>query len=177
MALTTTVAGASSNSYATLEEAAAYFGTTTRADAWNSLTVDPEAALRDAMPFLESLAWIGYRSTQTQALEWPRLGGRNATWPIASSNSGLGVVDLRGRSWPVTAIPAPVKNAQCEMALALALDSSWTQDAEEIERISTNVVTLYPRSGRRVRQLPTIVRQHLDGLLIVSGSSVRLLKA
>jgi hypothetical protein len=179
MALTTTVAGASSNSYISVADADTYMATTPRAADWAAIGNDAaqEAALRDAMLFLESLAWIGYRSTQTQALEWPRLGGRNAMWPIVSSNSGLGIVDLRGRSWLVTAIPAPIKHAQCEMALAISLDTSWTQDIDDVESVRTGVVTLRSRAGTSRRNLPSVVRQLLDGFLIVNGAAVRLMKA
>lgn len=179
MSIDTTVAGDEAQSYADATSADAYFDTTARSTDWDAIgnSSAKELALLEAMPFIESLDWIGRRSTQEQALEWPRTSGRNLRWSIGIQNIGSGVVDLRGRRWPVTAIPQPVINAQCEMALAIAQDASWIQDIDDVESIRTGVVTLRRGEARNRRRLPSLVQQWIDSLVIANGGAVRLLKA
>ncbi len=99
MALTTTIGGASSDSYITLAEWATY----ATAQRW-TLTGDDaakEAYLRRAALALDvSYRWVGYPQYQTQKRAWPRL------W--------TGLVD----GWPINpdTIPEPVKDAQAELA-------------------------------------------------------------
>lgn|SRR5262245_7034182 len=180
MALITTVGASDAESYADVTFADNYFTDVNRTPEWAAVgaTAPKEAALRLAMTFIESLAWIGSRYQQTQALEWPRVGGWRKRWLIEPvTSTGASIIDLRYRSWPVTAIPSPIKKAQCEMALAIAQDASWIQPVDDVELIRTGVVTLRAREGSSRRGLPLLVQQWLDGFLVAQGGAVRLMKA
>jgi hypothetical protein len=78
--------------------------------------IDPvEVALIKAAEYLDSLAWVGFRATNTQALEWPRVltaPYRNYKF-ICTSDAGycLGV----DSSYYVLA--AKVKAAQCQLVV------------------------------------------------------------
>lgn len=102
MALTVTVGGATSDSYATLAEYEAY------AEAVHNETfsghghdAQHEAELRMAARYLDTFyTWTGSKRYQDQARAWPRLQEL--------------VVD----GWPVSidTIPQAIKDAQCEIA-------------------------------------------------------------
>lgn len=98
MTLTATVAGAASDTYATLAEyearAAAMGWTLSDTDATN------EAHLRRAAVALDNSQWAGVRQYSTQARDWPRVN--------------MPLVD--GWEVPVDSVPQAVKDAQCEMA-------------------------------------------------------------
>lgn len=98
-----TVGGANSNSYLTVEEADAYWEAHLYADAWND--TDKEAAVIWATRVMDaSFVWTGQAATATQALGWPREGmyTRNG-FPIAND-----------------VIPVDLKNATAELAGQLA---------------------------------------------------------
>lgn len=99
MALTTTIGGASSDSYITLAEWATY----ATAQGWTLTGTDDqkEAYLRRAALAVDvSYNFVGHTQYQTQKREWPRV------W--------AGYVD----GWPVNpdTIPDAVKDAQAELA-------------------------------------------------------------
>ena len=104
MAIEATVGGENSNSYITLAEAEDYFAERLHADAWAGASeADKEKALLTACRHLEQLRyWDGNRPAFTdprQRLRFPRV--------IDTDAAGAFV------------IPHPVKEAQCEEALAL----------------------------------------------------------
>jgi hypothetical protein len=90
--------GTGANSFVTLAEAEGYFATRVGAEAWTGATAAVRTqALLLAARALEQLRWHGTRASASQALSWPRTGVPGAT-------DG--------------AIPAVIKAAQCEEALA-----------------------------------------------------------
>lgn len=99
MALDTTIGGSAADSYATLAEYQAYATamgwTLSGDDAADEINLRRAAVMNDA-----SYYWVGYRASETQALQWPR--------------DYAGTVD--GYSFDNDEIPQPVKNAQMEMA-------------------------------------------------------------
>lgn len=108
MALDTTIGGASSDSYVTLEEYEAYI--TSAIDLnfnGHGHDDDHEKHLRRAAQYLRrNFRWIGTQQYQTQARAWPRLTDK--------------LVD----GWPVDpdTIPQAVKDAQCELAYIFEVD-------------------------------------------------------
>ena len=99
MALTTTIGGASSDSYATLAAYQAYGATM----GWTMGATDAadEINLRRAAVYLDrNYSFVGIRQYQTQALAWPRLvGGLVNDWPVDPDT-----------------IPQAIKDAQMELA-------------------------------------------------------------
>ena len=175
--LTTTVGGASSDSYATTAEAETYFLKRLGAEAWNASTATygsdaKEQALLAAMTFLESLNYLGSRASTTQALEWPRSGNGRNRW-LDTATTGL--VDLRGRAWASTVIPTPIKRAQYEMALSIlqsphVLEHGLSDGAELwAGALRINLKT----QNEGATAIPHTVLRELSGLVI---SGVRLVK-
>jgi len=98
-----TSAGTSSNSYITLADAEIYFESRLNITEWTAATDDEKnRALVTATRIIDQNSFVGYRYTTTQALKFPRTG-------VPDYDS---VVFVDG------VIPEPIKDAQCEIALA-----------------------------------------------------------
>lgn len=120
MALNVTVGSASAESYASLVElyahAQGYGLTLTGTDA------EKEAALRRAAAYMDAAyVWKGLRASEAQARAWPR------------ADAGY---DSDGYGIDADTIPAKVKAAQCEIAIAhLAGTDLWaTQTTGAVSR-------------------------------------------
>lgn len=98
-----TVAGPSANSYIDVADADIYFDGRLNTTAWID-SLDQEAALIQACQILDQQDYIGVEASDTQALKWPRYADEDQTLI---------------RNYAITSIPAPVRNAQCEVALWL----------------------------------------------------------
>lgn len=73
--INSTPGSATANSYLTISDASAIADTMLGTLAWTTATTDQRTrALISATNGLETLAWIGERTTTTQALSWPRTG-------------------------------------------------------------------------------------------------------
>jgi hypothetical protein len=71
--ITATVGGATSNSYLSIAAADTLAETMLGTLAWTTATTDEKTrALITATRGLDTLTWIGDRTTDTQALDWPR---------------------------------------------------------------------------------------------------------
>ncbi|MCI0391677.1 MAG: hypothetical protein MOB07_23275 [Acidobacteria bacterium] len=127
--LITTVGAVNANSYADMAFATTYFEGTLRMAEWIALESAHEDGgsilLLEAMTFIERLACLGLRVAEAQALNFPKYGGAITNFQQSALTAHLR--DLRNRIWPVTAIPAPVKEAQCEQALAIGQNHRWLQ--------------------------------------------------
>lgn len=108
---------ATAQSYISVADASTYH-TAHGNSAWAAAATDAlrEAALVRATAAIDGLkAWKGYRSNQTQALAWPRIG----------------VVDTDGYEFDYDDIPQKLKDALCEGALLeLATAGSLTPALE-----------------------------------------------
>lgn len=94
---------ASANSYATLAEAVAYLEGRLNVAAWTAAATGlREQALASATKAIDQREWDGCKTTTAQALEWPRLG----------------LVDKNGNEVDETTIPAFLRDATIEEALA-----------------------------------------------------------
>lgn len=152
MALDLTVGGAAADSYGSTIEADAYFSLTGRTPVWDKvkLGIGDEAALRLAMLDLENLPYMGERATAEQALEFPRRSSYSKVFPYTSV-AGNNWTDLRGRAYTSDAIPAPIKSAQFEQALAVATKPAFSDEtiAEKEYRTSEGRVKL--KSGAELQ--------------------------
>ena len=115
MPLVTTPGAADADSYASVAEMDAYHVDHLYASAWTALTSGEKVAagimstrLLDAMP----RAWTGGAVNSTQALGWPRTG----------------MLTRNGFAVAITAIPAPLKNAEAELARQLAEENLLETD-------------------------------------------------
>lgn len=180
MAVTTTIAGTSSDSYADVTYADAYFLKTGRVLEWDALkNVSANAqdqALFDAMLGIEAQDYIGERATDEQALQWPRIGTRRRR-RVDAGTTTLGLYDLRGRSWDSNEIPEPVKNAQCEQALALATNPNWLNNRYLRQEVTAGSTTVQVATAKELGKLCSAAILLLDGMILAGGGVRRLLKS
>ncbi len=175
--LITTVGGTTSNSYVSLQELTDYRDLN-RLDAAGFDGAEPDDKIRAllmAARKLERENWQGDRASSLQALAWPRSGvlkpdgtgvysgsenlGAGA---LTSYRGGYGIYFANyGEQYKSTEIPKPIKDAQCELALAY-LDGFGEEDSQ---------ITSYSMDGLSVqKQLPTkslpdTVAELLSGLV------------
>lgn len=104
---------ASANSFATRAEADAYFAGRVGAGAWEDATAyRRDQALITATRRLNALRYVGYKTSDTQALVWPRIGA----------------FDESDYEYDTATVPAPVKEATFEAALKILADSADGSD-------------------------------------------------
>jgi hypothetical protein len=144
--------------------------------AWALLSVTrKEQLLRQASDFLYQRyrgRWNGWRSTTTQALDWPRLGvilDDVAAYPSA------GRLDSFAYMVPSNNIPAEVKMAQCELAL-IAIDGPLTPrsltQSKHMVKAGPVVVEFDTRSPQAPRYpaIAALLAPYLKG----TGTQVRI---
>lgn len=185
MALITTIADATADSYVSLSEMDEYIsGRSARmAQEWLSLSShEQEDRLRLAANVIDALPLRGIRATTTQARAFPRIFPGSALWPSSSNASLTDEPRARCASWedvvalaasldidPPT-IPDAVKRAQMEAAFLYAhylynLDSS--EQGEETAGRVTQVqsgdlfVTLSTNTGGLTKAGRAFLRESL----------------
>lgn len=178
--IVTTVGGASSNSYVSLSDFNTYRDLY-RVSADGFDRAEPDAKIRAllvATRRLERENWRGNRASSTQNLAWPRYGvpkrdgalvGGADPIPGAGAllgyRTGYGIYSggYYGELWESTAIPQPVKDAQCELALAYLdgyeADTSGGIDSFQADGISVKMAGGGPQGG-----LPSAVAQLISGM-------------
>lgn len=152
---------ANAESYVSVAEVTAYFaGRGSRADDWDAIE-DQEAAIRGAMSYLLQVysgQWAGLRSTDAQALDWPRI---NVPWR-----------DSPAGTRPDNVIPSELKAACAELALRTA-DGDLLADTERetlSERVDVISVT-YAQGRSQQTQYPA-VHGLLRSLLTAGGGAM-----
>lgn len=108
MSLDATIGGATANSYALRSEADSYFADRPLISAaWTSASsTQKDAALIMATGRLDAETFAGSPASVTQALQWPRYDVRNRAFGF----------------YPLTSIPAPLKEATYLLALEIITD-------------------------------------------------------
>ena len=167
------------NTYVTLADAHTYFESRLNATDWErSSQPRQQQALLTAMRILETLPWIGAPLLVTQPLAWPRV----ATCPAERENrkriqtgyetltgATRGLYDRRGRAWQVSAIPAPIRNAQCEIALAMLQDQSLNEGQMRLMLIRSSNTEIDYR--QRAGSAPVMAMECLNGFLL-NGTAI-----
>lgn len=111
MALTLVVG---TNTYLTLADAKTYLEGGIHASAFmNAEIADQNKALVTATRMFERVMWRGTKTSDAQTLSWPRTG----------------VTDKYGNAVSSGSVPQIIKDAQCELALALIEDSALQNKA------------------------------------------------
>ena len=108
------------NSYVSVANADAYFAKRYDAAAWAGSDDEKAQALLAAVAKLDAQNFIGNPISDVQPLAWPRATSQRSRLRI--QRVGYGVIDLRQRFWAAGAIPQPIKDAQCELALSVFTD-------------------------------------------------------
>lgn len=164
-----TVGGASANSFVTLTEANTYASGRLNAQAWEDDATDDtkNRALVEATRWLTELSWTGRRTTDTQALSWPRDFAIDPDSPT-------------GQFFANNAIPQCVKDATMELALQFlkggTTDISTYDTKREIDKKKTDVLETTYSADRAKRQglnlYPTVTRLISD--ITVGGNSLNM---
>lgn len=168
--LTTTVGGASSNSYISVADATTYFDERLhpQTSLWTSAsTDDKERALITATRRLDDEDWQGIRTTTAQALDWPRYWAN----------------DEDGEEYDEDSIPTIVQHATCELALRLLIDNAASQDTladtglEEFKSAKAGPLNMERNPTFSAGQLPQQVKRMLAHVIRTARGSVRMERA
>ena len=170
-----TVGGASANSYLTLADAQALIDGMVENDdvtAWASATEDQKnRALYSATQRLDRERFLGARSTDTQALQWPRTGVRKPDTYINTYATGF-PFRITADYFTDTEIPDQVKQAQAVLAVYLnnnkdGLGLSGLEDYSSVTVGSLSVTTAGSSSmATGADRVPPIFERYLTGLRI-----------
>lgn len=154
MALDVTVGTSNSESYASVAEADAYLAFRGDTSTWTAKTqTEKENLLRWARAHMDTLTFLGVKSSFTQALEWPRFNA----------------IDQNGYAIPGDTLPKVIKNAQAELAFQL-IANDWTQGLGPItnETLKVGSIDLGRESHR---PFPSAVLAMLKQFLASSPNS------
>jgi len=167
-----------SNTYISLDDANTYFEGRLNASVWTDATdANKNAGLVQAARILDRyIGWLGYKTDQDQAMQWPR-------WGICYEGSMYYECPDNPQTWiyalDSTIIPQELKDAQCELALVLlSQDTQAVSDTAGFSRISVEgAVEVEINSADRVKEIPS----HVYGLVMhlgrCKGANARLVRA
>ncbi|HET8777975.1 MAG TPA: DnaT-like ssDNA-binding protein [Candidatus Limnocylindria bacterium] len=162
-----TVGGPAANSYVAVADADDYFGGRLNASAWTAASATTkQQALATATSRLEQLTFVGSRVTTAQRLAWPRYGAESVDGDLYASD----------------AIPRPVFEATCELALDLlnagTTDRLAPTGLEPFSALSVGAVSLSLRDDApQAGELPPQVQRLLAPLLDTASGATRLVRA
>ena len=169
-----TAGGASSNSYLTLADAQLIVdGFVQDADitAWATATTDQKnRALFTATQRLDRERFIGARSTDTQALQWPRTGVRKPDTYINTYAVGF-PFRISTDYFTDTEIPTQIQYAQTVLAVFLhnntdALGLSGLEDYKNVKIGSLDVTPNVGYGAVGADKVPPLMERYLTGLRI-----------
>ena len=175
LTLNATAADASANAYLTVASAVAYFEG--RFDATNftscTSTTSQSMALVMATTRLDQERFYGVPTYSTQALQWPRSGVLDPRFAEGTAfDPGWGLC------YDGDTIPTPIKNATCELALALLQDVTLLRDSglEGYDEVSVGGVVVKPFKGHKAGDLPYAAQRELRGLRSQSPGSKEIVR-
>lgn len=126
---------ANSNSYVSVAACDDYHAAHLYATDWTGATNDrKQAALGMATRLIDAeFDFVGWKTKDSQALQWPRGLARNPDVFDGAVGMPLG---MAGRYFPYDQVPVEVKNATCELArLLLAEDRTRNPDGEGVKSL------------------------------------------
>ena len=148
------------NSYIDLTDAETYFLHKIHAADWDAAT-DPTKtdALVSATAMLDRQQWIGAQTAPKpgQALDWPRTG----------------VTDEEGTAVASDAVPQFMKDATCELALALIQDLTVQSNADtgsNIKALKAGSAEIHYFKGTDGSRFPTIIHEIIGHYLLNSAA-------
>ena len=152
-----TTGGTSANSYITVEDADDYFAMRVHADNWDAAsTATKQKVLMDATRRLDRIQYTGEKTSDTQALEWPRTG-----------------VILRDEAIDDDEIPARILDAVCELALAVLNSNIDTGVPEGVQSFTVGGVSV-GLSGASSSTFPPEVDRLIAPLRFTPKGNVQL---
>jgi len=164
-AIDATASGADANSYVTLAEANTYFGDRLHKDNWiNAGASEKTAALLWAVKVLDSrVDWKGSRTTDTQALSWPRVYVPMPDPPYLPAISAPFGYPLTGYM-DGAVVPDEIKYAQMELALALlGSDLTAQPDTTGLNSLGVGPIRLdFAGNNQQAETLPRNVKELVE---------------
>jgi hypothetical protein len=166
-----TIGGASANSYQTLADAQSIVdGMVQDADvtAWAAATTDAKnRALYTATQRLDRERFIGARSTDTQALQWPRTGVRKPDTYINTYAVGF-PFRITTDYYTDTEIPDQIKKAQVMLAVYLNnnVDGLGLTGLEDFKNVKVGSLDVTPAQSMGADKIPPLVERYMTGLRI-----------
>lgn len=176
-----TVGSASANSYLTLAEATAIIDGLVESDAvqaWNAGQMDGKnRALFTAAQRLDRERFLGARSTDSQALQWPRSGVRKPDTYINTYAVGF-PFRITTDYFTDTEIPSQIKYAQAYLAAYLhhdhnALELSGLEDYKSVS-IGSISVTTNTSGAVGADKIPPMVERYLTGLRLGGPGNIAI---
>lgn len=168
-----TVGGASSNSYLTLAEAQAIADSLILNDqitAWDAASTDTKnRALVNACWRIDRERFFGYRSSDSQALQWPRTNVKKPDQYRQYAVTGFSSPYLNsqiGCYFLTDEIPDQIKKAQAILAIYLVSepDALGLTGLEQFQSVSVGPLSVTPKQPQDPQLLPPLVEQYLRGL-------------
>lgn len=145
------------DTFISVADADTYFGTRLYSTTWTgATTADKERALRMATAILNRERWAGGITSANQLLAWPRSGA----------------IDQEGRAVSPTAIPTAVRDATCELAMALLIDDLTQNDGNAgVKTVQAGSVRIEYNGQAPARRLPDMVTAIIRPLLSPPGGA------
>ena len=181
VAIDATVGGANANSYLTLADAQAMIdGMVQNADvtAWASATTDAKnRALVTATQRLDRERFLGARTDDTQALQWPRSGVRKPDTYINTYAVGF-PFRITEDYFDDDEIPDQVKRSQVELAVYLNnnVDGIGLNGLEEYKSVTIGPISVVTNNygAVGVDKIPPMVERYLTGLRISGPGNIAI---
>tara|TARA_R100000231_G_scaffold37852_1_gene33168 strand:+ start:112 stop:672 length:561 start_codon:yes stop_codon:yes gene_type:complete len=174
-----TPGSATANSYVSLTAAQAFIDGLIQNDdivAWGTSTTDQKnRALFSAAQRIDRERFLGARTNEVQALEWPRSGVKKP-YTYTSTYNALYPSNLQPAFYADNEIPDRVKHAQIHLAVYLnnnkdGLDLSGFEDFNEINIGNINIKPrFYGAVGSN--RIPPIIEQYLAGIRISGPATI-----
>lgn len=165
MALITNPGAVDANSYVSVADATGYFSLSYNRTAWaDAANSDKEKSLAEATRLLDQFVqWNGYIASTTQRLRWPRTS----------------VIDQDGRAVSASVIPQAIKDATCELAYSILVNSGFDISENPVDKVKIGSISVDFDLGQKSAGFPKIVRDMVGfwgALQIPSSSGVQTAK-
>ena len=136
--------------------------------AWAAATTDAKnRALYTATQRLDRERFIGARSTDTQALQWPRTGVRKPDTYINTYAVGF-PFRITTDYYTDTEIPDQIKKAQAMLAVYLNnnVDGLGLTGLEDFKNVKVGSLDVTPAQSMGADKIPPLVERYMTGLRI-----------
>jgi len=177
--LVDTIGSATANTYVTLAKAQEFIDGLVEDDdvlAWATSTTDQKnRALFTATQRIDRERFLGSRTNDAQALEWPRSGVKKP-YVYTSTFNALYPTNLQPAFYADTEIPPEVIKAQVKLAVYLNnnKDGLGLSGLEDFNEVSIGDINVKPRFYGAVgtNRIPPIIEQYLNGIRISGPATI-----
>ncbi len=175
LTIVTTAGATDANSYCSLAEAEAYAATVVDSTVWVAKTDEQKkAAIIQAARWMNTFQWVGMRSSQTQAMAWPRCEQYTVRFDGLITDGTGYLLDQDGYQVASDTIPVFIKNANADLAMR-QVSEDWTKGMGSVTTDSMKVGTI--QQGRKTyRSIPASTLAYIRFFLLVQATGGRLVR-